>query len=166
MTKKMGRPTKYDEDLVERILEGMTNDEELTTVSDACRAVGVRPATFFTWVREDLGADPDAKPPRQGLYNRYARAREIQAELWFDGLIDASRGITDKDDVPAARLEIDTLKWAIGKNHIARFGDKNTVVHEGGDPTKPIRTVTDEMSTQEKADAWGEMRKNFVPRRT
>jgi hypothetical protein len=58
------------------------------------------------------------------------KARAIRAERWVGkvtGLIETESGspiIYDKDDVPGAKLAIDTYKWLAKVDNPQRFGDK------------------------------------------
>jgi hypothetical protein len=51
-------------------------------------------------------------------------AREARAELLRDQALKAATGPMDKDDVPAAKLAVDTFKWAAEKDDPRTYGNK------------------------------------------
>ena len=61
---KMGRPTKYDDDLIDEICTRVSNG---TPLREICREEG-KPAwtTFYNWINAD-----------KELFERFARAREL-----------------------------------------------------------------------------------------
>jgi len=71
----MGRRSKYDPALAQRVLDAML---EGMTTKDACRHVGVKRSTFRGWANADRG----------GLAARYMRAQEMQMDIWNDELLE------------------------------------------------------------------------------
>jgi transposase-like protein len=69
----MGRPSKYN---AEFVLDAMVVDG--STVTEACRAVGLKRSTFNGCVRAD----------RDGLTARYMRAQRIQIDCMHDDMMD------------------------------------------------------------------------------
>jgi len=61
---------------------------------------------------------------------QYARAREASAELFEARAIRRSANATAEDAL-AARLEVDTLKWAAAKRQPRVYADTQTHKHEG-----------------------------------
>lgn len=55
--------------------------------------------------------------------DQYARAREAQADHFFDEVIEIADGAS-AEDVAAARLRVDARKWAAGKLRPKAYGDK------------------------------------------
>jgi hypothetical protein len=83
-------------------------------------------STIHKWLDED-----------SELSDRYARAREKQAEFYADEIIT----IADKaEDAQLARLQVDARKWAASKLAPKRYGDKTLNEHSGPDGA-PIATV-------------------------
>ena len=65
---------------------------------------------------------------------KYARAREQQIEHFVDEIVeiaDAVAGSTDAAIVNAARLAIDTRKWAAAKRLPRKYGDKLDIESAG-----------------------------------
>lgn len=129
--KGMGRPSKYDERLVEAILSSIANDLVPSTRATARR--GVPFSTFCRWVSED----------RDGLRNRYIEAREC----YFDALAEQCLEIADdgtndyverkrkdgstyvaldSEHVQRSALRISTRKWLIevGRPASTNYGKK------------------------------------------
>lgn len=151
---KVSRGTStYSEELVSQVIEKVSSGD---TLRGACRQLGLNEATFRYWVNEDKGADPDQNPPVPGLASRYARARELQAEAWADSIVELADSARDEVNIQQTRLRIDTRKWLMGKNHI-RFSEKTTVALEGGDASKPIRTIDETMSPKEASEIYAQM---------
>jgi hypothetical protein len=78
---------------------------------------------------------------RAGFGDKYARAREMQVEHYVDEMIDiadAVAGSTDSAEVQAARLAIDTRKWAAAKRLPRKYGERVDLEH-GGNVTAVTR---------------------------
>ena len=69
-----------------------------------------------------------------GLWQRYARAREVQAHREFDEIKAIAENATN-DTVNVSRLHIDTLKWRAGKLAPKVYGEK--LLH-ANDPDNPM----------------------------
>ena len=83
------------------------------------------------WVADDRG----------GFRDKYARAREAQAEYWASEIIEISDSVrkgATSEEVQAARLAVDSRKWVASKLLPKRYGDKleteNRNIHEASDP--------------------------------
>lgn len=122
MATKTGRPTKYTQELGDKICAGIMAGYSLRKV---CSADGF-PAlsTLFYWMLDK--AHPFSE--------QYARAREVQAELLADQLIeladDDSNDVTGELQMPnsvavqRSRLKVDTRKWVASKLLAKKYGDK------------------------------------------
>ncbi len=97
-------------------------------------------STVLYWL---AGAWPEGDPRREFL-GQYARAREAQAELYADDIIEIADS-ADEDKINSARLKIDARKWVVTRL-LPRYAKK--VVHEGGE--KPV-AVAVELSDREIA---------------
>lgn len=96
--------------------------------------------TIFNWL---------AKHPE--FLDNYARAREAQADVYADEIIDITdepakivptTGAVDSADVAQKRLQVDARKWLASKLKPKKYGDKvtNEVIGENGGPVK-IETI-------------------------
>ncbi len=97
-------------------------------------------STVLYWL---AGAWPEGDPRREFL-GQYARAREAQAELYADDIIEIADAATE-DEINAARLKIDARKWVVTRL-LPRYAKK--LVHEGGE--KPVNIAL-ELSDREIA---------------
>lgn len=93
----------------------------------------------------------------QPFIEQYARARDTQAEVYFDEIVQIADDSTNDiellrlDDgqtkesishaaIQRARLQIDARKWALSKMKPKKYGDKLAI--GGDDDMPPIQTVT------------------------
>jgi hypothetical protein len=148
-----GKQTTYDEALVDKVLHIISGGG---TLRQACRELDLDESTFRTWQRDDRGARPDDDPPRPGLSALYARAKTMQAEAQEEHLMEIAQNAIDGVNTQSAKLQIDNIKWLMGKWHI-RFADKSTTVLEGN-PDKPLHTKNQntEMTLAEAAEAYAQ----------
>ncbi len=79
-----------------------------------------------------------------GSFWASTRAREAQAELYADDIIEIADGAAE-DKINSARLKIDARKWVVTRL-LPRYAKK--VVHEGGE--KPVGVAV-ELSDREIA---------------
>ena len=121
----------------EEILDKVSKGKSLLSVCNSGDDWLPRESTFRTWCDND--ADLSA---------RYARAREVRADVIFDELLhiaDTPREgviITEKADgtietkradmIEHRRLQVDARKWALSKMMPKKYGDKLDVNHGGG----------------------------------
>lgn len=125
-----GRPSKYDPDKADEILELLSEGQ---TLREICRRDGMPPATTVrTWARDN----------REGFSERYALAREVGCFEMVDEIIEiaddgqndwmARNGQGDEaagwqvnhEHIQRSRLRIDTRKWLASKVLPKVFGDK------------------------------------------
>lgn len=106
------KPNPNKGQLIEAILEGMSNGESMR---EMCRRNGVGFSTFLQWV--------DCPEYSE----RYTRAREALADVHFealDDLMDKAESATTAVEVAGLRLKADTIKWKLSKMAPRRYGDK------------------------------------------
>jgi transcriptional regulator with XRE-family HTH domain len=103
-----------DADTIASICDKLAEGESLRSI---CRRMGIPESTARYWLRENGEHFP-----------QYARARELQADSFFDAVIDIAddTSMTPED----RRIAIDARKWAAGKLN-GKYSDK--VKHVGGD---------------------------------
>ena len=129
-TKKTGRPTKYKEKLGKEICKRIAEGESVRSI---CKSEDMPDAsTIYLWL-----IDEDKKE----FFKQYAIAKDAQAELMFDELLEiADDGTNDwierenKDGsiyevvnnevVQRSRLRVDTRKWYLSKVLPKKYGDK------------------------------------------
>lgn len=109
------RPTDvpYSEEVCARVLERLAAGETLTAICESDWA----PA-WSTW-HDWLDSRPD-------LADAYARARRLQSYAYVDKIRIVS---TNAKDVPAAKLEAESLKWIAVKLNPRELGDSVQLKH-------------------------------------
>jgi len=139
---RKGRPSLYTEALAARICRRLAEGESLRAIcaDKAMPAI----STVMGWLFDGN---------HDKFSEQYARAREAQAEIRADEIVDIADDDTndftaDKDGKLAAntehiqrsRLRVDARKWIAAKLLPKRYGDK---VQHTGDGGGPIRTEVD-----------------------
>lgn len=135
-----GRPSIYSQELAATICERLIYGEGLRAIcrDDDMPAI----STVIDWIKnkDDFSA-------------QYARARELQAELLLDEILeiadDSSKDVVDTglgkvvdhEVIARSRLRVDTRKWAMGKMS-RKFNDKiiQEVTGANGDPISLLLT--------------------------
>ncbi len=133
---KKGRPTLYTEALVANICRRLAEGESLRAV---CRDPA-KPAisTVMGWLFDG---------EHDEFTEQYARAREAQAEVRADEIVDIAdddtndfmadkdgKLVADHEHIQRSRLRVDARKWIAAKLLPKRYGDKLQHTGEGGGP--------------------------------
>ena len=130
-TRRPGRPSVFSEKVADRICD------EIATSTRSIRAICAQegmpdPATVYRW-----------RNTRPEFCEHYARAKEAQAELLVEELIeiadDSSQdtieteqgAFPNKEWILRAKLRVDTRKWLAMKLLPKKYGDKLEVEHGG-----------------------------------
>lgn len=123
---KIGRPTDYTPELGDRICNELTLGKSLVKI---CKADDM-PATvtIYRWLRE-----------HEEFSNNYARARENQADLYADEIVEIA---DNTDDPQKARVQIDSRKWVSSKLKPKKYGDKLDVTSDGEKLNNPYAQLT------------------------
>lgn len=110
---KTGRPSGYSEEVAGTICQEIMEGKSLRTI---CAGKDMPSAsTVYAW----LGQSPE-------FQDMYARAREIQADVLADEILE----IADADlDPNRARVMIDARKWLAGKLRPKKYGDRVELDH-------------------------------------
>ena len=141
----MGRPSKYSPKLVELICSGIANGESLRAV---CRDIEIDPGTVCGWLAKF--AD---------FADRYRVAKEAQADVYAEDIIDYARRVTDpltdleRLTPEQAKVAIAARQWAAGKTLPKKYGDRvqndNTHTVLMGDILKQIDGKTRGLPTSD-----------------
>lgn len=110
--RKTGRPSKYSDEMAEKICELIASGMSLRTV---CSQDGMPSAvTVCKWLSEN-----------EEFSKQYARAREEQAVSFADEIISIADSVEpDSAAVAKAKLQIDSRKWLAAKMAPKKYGDK------------------------------------------
>lgn len=133
--KPTGRPSIFSQDLAIEICSRLAAGESLRRIcidEDMPNA-----STVHAWVIED----------KEGFSKQYARARDIQAEVMFDEILDIaddgsndymtitkgeeSYNVEDREVTNRSRLRVDSRKWYLSKVLPKKFGEKMDVTSGG-----------------------------------
>jgi len=118
----MARPSIYSEKLVKRILDEIASGRSVISI---CRDEDWSPNadTWYRWLYN-----------KEGLSDRYARAKSVQSEREADIILDIADNATNQD-YQVARLRVDARKWVASKLLPNKYGDKTQIDHSSKDGT-------------------------------
>ncbi len=110
--RKIGRPSKYSDEMAEEICEKIANGRSLRSI---CAEDGMpTTSTVCKWLIEN-----------KEFSEQYARAREKQADYFAEEIIEiADSAEAESAAVSKAKLQIDARKWAASKIAPKKYGDK------------------------------------------
>lgn len=113
--RKAGRPSKYSDELAEKICEKIANGRSLRSI---CAEDGMpTTSTVCKWLIEN-----------KEFSEQYARAREKQADYFAEEIIEiADSAEAETAAVSKAKLQIDARKWAASKIAPKKYGDKQEI---------------------------------------
>jgi len=137
MSKDIGRPSGFTEEIADVICERLANGESLRAI---CRDDGM-PSTsmVFRWLGEF-----------SNFRDRYARAREAQADALFDEILEIADETTfdteitengsrpNSEWIARSRLRVDARKWMASKLAPKKYGEK---LELAGDQSAPLTVV-------------------------
>jgi hypothetical protein len=115
----------FSQEIADAVCKRVGEGESLRA---ACEAEGTTHPTFLRWCLES-----------KELADQYTRAREIGADVEFEGLQDladeppekTASGSVDPGWVAWQRGRIDIRKWALSKKAPRKYGDKLDLNHGG-----------------------------------
>lgn len=112
-----GRPSDYTEEVADSICAEIMEGRSLRAI---CSANDMpNRATVHRWLSQ-----------HEEFATKYARARDIQADLLFEDMQDvADEG--NPEDVQRARLRVMTMQWRAAKLAPKKYGDKLDLNHSG-----------------------------------
>ena len=124
--RKGGRPSRYTDTVAAEICRRIAEGESLRKVCADSGMPGL--STVMAWL-----ADGEHK----SFLEQYARARDMQADAFFDEAVDIANDVsgvwTTTEDgkkvfhhehVQRSKLRVDTLKWAASKLAPKRYGER------------------------------------------
>ncbi len=131
-----GRPTRYTADVASTICTRLAGGESLRSICDDA-AMPAR-STVIGWLFDGEHED---------FMDQYARAREAQAEVRADEIVDIAddesgdfttdedgKRVVNHEHIQRSRLRVDARKWVASKLLPKRYGDKLQHTGEGGGP--------------------------------
>lgn len=121
-----GRPSIYSPELAADICSRLAQGDSLRSICKKTRMPAI--STVMGWLFDD---------EHEEFSQQYARAREAQAELRADEIIDIADDAKNADKsekVQAARLRVDARKWVASKLLPKVYGDRVQHTGAGGGP--------------------------------
>ena len=115
---KIGRPTKYSDVWAEAFCREISQGHSVAEICE--RRDQPSQQSVYTWLRED-----------EDFLERYARAREAQADKFFKECIEIADAAT-QENCNVARLRVDTRKWAAARLAPKKYGDRISHDVKGG----------------------------------
>lgn len=145
-----GRPTTYDVKITNEICARIADGESLKTILRDDKMPSS--STIYRWLLEE---------DKKDFWEKYAKARNIQAELMFEEILDiADDGRNDwmlkesqndsfvqlnAEAISRSRLRVDTRKWYLSKLAPKKYGEKIDIdVTSGGEKLNNLRDVPTE----------------------
>ncbi len=132
----MGRPSGFSQEIADVICERLANGESLRRICESEEMPHL--ATVMRWLNA-----------REEFCVQYARARELQAEFFFDQMAEiADDGSNDwmasnapdcegyklnGEHVQRSKLRIDARKWMLARMAPRKYGDKQQLDHVSSD---------------------------------
>ena len=126
-----GRPTDYNKEVADKIIEAIRSTSK--GIARICEEDGMPDrSTFYRWM--DVYEE---------LRDQYARAKEDQADLFVDQIIEIADnsahdtietdfGVKENTEwVNRSKLRIDARKWAASKLKPKKYGDKLDLTSDG-----------------------------------
>jgi hypothetical protein len=117
----MSRPSLYSAELADAICERLMEGQSLVQICNADDMPHRR--TVCRWMAED-----------EAFATKCARAREFQADLMDDKILDTAEKCTPETAV-ADRVKIGAYQWRASKLAPKKYGDKLALA---GDPENPV----------------------------
>ena len=134
----IGRPSGYTEEIADKICDGLADARSLRSI--CCDPDMPNQSTVFRWLADERYTD---------FRERYARAREAQADALFDEMLDiaddgtndwverkredgSTDTVLDHEHVQRSKLRIDARKWMAAKLRPKVYGDKIDLTSSDG----------------------------------
>lgn len=106
-------------EIVDVICDGIREGQSLRTILGAPNMPSI--GKVYAW----LSVFPEFNA-------RYKEAKKQRADVYFDSALSIALEPRSKDDVPAAKLAVDTLKWAAEKSNPEVYGKVEDKGNKGG----------------------------------
>ncbi len=139
----MARPSIFTKELGDKICKRIAEGESVRSISQDDKMPSG--ATIYNWL---LDSD------KLAFLEQYARARNVQAELLFEEILEIADDTTNdtmlvrmgKNEVPMenrewvnrSKLRVDSRKWYLSKVLPKKFGDKLDLTSDGKALPTPI----------------------------
>jgi len=113
-----GRSTDYTDEIADLICAEIMEGKPLIRILRDNENMPCS-KTVYTWLRLN-----------ESFLQNYREAKESQADHFADEMIEIADNATAQD-AQVAKLRIDTRRWAASKFNMKKYGDRQTIEHEG-----------------------------------
>ena len=144
--KKMGRPSRFSQEIMDRIIVGISNGKTLTSLCEPDDMPGVR--TGYDWLEADKELSAHFARARDAGHDVIAEEALRIADTPTRGIITKvtpdGTHIIEEDMLGHRRLQVETRLKLLAKWSPKKYGDKiqADVTHDVGDPlAKLIRDI-------------------------
>ncbi len=111
---KIGRPTKYSDEWAEAFCREISQGHSVAEICE--RRDQPSEQSIYSWLRGD-----------GDFLERYARAREAQADKYFQEIIEIADAATP-ETVNVARLRVDSRKFTVARLAPKKYGDHTQIL--------------------------------------
>ena len=138
-----GRPSVYRDELFQEITTRLSEGESLKQI---CKDAHMPSrASVMKWLAENTQ-----------LSDKYARARELCADRWFDELREYSeKAIEEPRKTQAYKLKIETDKWILARMSPKKYGDLGEIAERKQSRPKFPFEDADTQDLRDKAETPG-----------
>lgn len=138
--KKIGRPTKYSNELADKIFEKISVGR---SVHKICQEDGMPSRrTFYRWLAEN-----------EDFRHNYQESLVFRQDYHFDEMLEIADSVEeDNVKIQKAKLMIDTRKWVLSRMNPKKYGDKIDDVEANEEEPTPV-TVKIEVRDARKPDS-------------
>lgn len=107
----MARPSEYTPEIAQEICERIALGDSVRKIVKDNKMPSS--STIFRWLLDE---------DKKAFWEQYEKARNIQAELMFEELLEIADD--EEKEVMRSRLRVDTRKWYLSKVLPKKFGEK------------------------------------------
>lgn len=135
---KVGRPTDYNQKIVDKICELLSQGKSLKKICEADEMPDI--STVFKW----LGKFPEFVDKYDIAKQNGLEARELELAELGQEAIEMAQKVDSRSSnavVAAYKLKADNMKWAMSKLKPKKYGDKVDLTTDGKELPTPILTV-------------------------
>lgn len=127
----LGRPTKYSEELTERICDEMIAGKSLRAICREDWSPAISSVLLWLAKYPIFSAQYD-KARHQQSEAMFEEMMEIADDTSADKIVDADGNTkTNNEAVNRSRLRVDTRKWALARMAPKKYGEKVQTEHSG-----------------------------------
>lgn len=129
---KSGPECLYTPEIGQEICDRIAQGESVRAICRGNKTGFPAAETIRNWILYDTKGVPDS------FREEYERARQVQADLYFEQVITKAEDCNaDANSINKAKLEIDSLKWSLARMNRVKYGDRQAI-DVGNQPDNPF----------------------------